>query len=73
MQNPDLEKTWLMPEEFSENKLENAVRKQAAVDAFNNPEKTTIPVAAAPAAATQGIKIENTCRRRVYIKIWGNL
>ncbi|KAG2210583.1 hypothetical protein INT47_002525 [Mucor saturninus] len=40
MQNPDLEKTWLMPEEFSENKLENAVRKQAAVDSLNNPEKT---------------------------------
>lgn len=39
MQNPDLEKTWLMPEEFSENKLENVVRKQAAVDSFINPEK----------------------------------
>jgi hypothetical protein len=41
MKNPDLEKTWLMPDEFSENKIENVVRKQAAVDLVKNPEKAT--------------------------------
>ncbi|KAG2235462.1 ankyrin repeat-containing domain protein [Thamnidium elegans] len=38
IQNPDLEKTWLMPDEFAENKLENIVRKQKAVELLNNPE-----------------------------------
>jgi hypothetical protein len=44
MQNPDLEKTWLMPDEFSENKIENVVRKQAAAEALNNPP-VSVPVA----------------------------
>jgi ankyrin repeat protein len=39
MLNPDLEKTWLMPDEFSENKLENVVRKQNAVESVKSPEK----------------------------------
>jgi ankyrin repeat protein len=51
MQNPDLEKTWLMPDEFSENKIENVVRKQAAADLLNNPNKAAIPTAAATLAA----------------------
>ncbi|KAL0080775.1 hypothetical protein J3Q64DRAFT_1706063 [Phycomyces blakesleeanus] len=37
MQNPDLQKTWLHPDEFSENRIENVVRKQAAEDALTNP------------------------------------
>lgn len=46
MKNPDLEKTWLLPDEFSENKVENIVRKQKAVDMVNNP---------APAVHSKGI------------------
>ncbi|KAI8993194.1 ankyrin repeat-containing domain protein [Pilobolus umbonatus] len=38
LQNPDLEKTWLMPDEFSDKKLENVIRRQTAVDAVNNPQ-----------------------------------
>ncbi|KAI8646324.1 hypothetical protein BD408DRAFT_440284 [Parasitella parasitica] len=37
MQNPDLEKTWLLPEEFSENKIENIMRKQTAAELLKNP------------------------------------
>jgi hypothetical protein len=37
MKNPDLEKTWLMPDEFSENKIENVVRRQAAAEALRHP------------------------------------
>ncbi|KAI9008966.1 ankyrin repeat-containing domain protein [Phycomyces nitens] len=37
MQNPDLQKTWLHPDEFSENRVENVVRKQAAEEALTNP------------------------------------
>ncbi|ORZ02800.1 ankyrin repeat-containing domain protein [Syncephalastrum racemosum] len=33
MQEPDLEKAWLHPDEFSENKIENVVRARAAVEA----------------------------------------
>ncbi|KAI8332995.1 ankyrin repeat-containing domain protein [Blakeslea trispora] len=45
MSNPDLEKTWLMPDEFSENKIENVVRKQAAVEAVNNNTSPSVPIA----------------------------
>lgn len=51
MQNPDLEKTWLMPDEFSENKIENVVRKQAAADLLKNPNRAT---AATSSATTKG-------------------
>lgn len=51
IKNPDLEKTWLMPEEFSENKLENVVRKQNAAESLQNP---------GPAAATSDTK-GNVC------------
>lgn len=37
MQNPDLEKTWLLPEEFSENKVENILRKQKAAELIKSP------------------------------------
>ncbi|CEP17790.1 hypothetical protein [Parasitella parasitica] len=37
MQNPDLEKTWLLPEEFSDNKVENILRRQTAADSLKNP------------------------------------
>ncbi|KAI9262011.1 ankyrin repeat-containing domain protein [Sporodiniella umbellata] len=30
MKNPDLEKTWLMPDEFTENKFENVLKRQQA-------------------------------------------
>lgn len=52
MQNPDLEKTWLMPDEFSENKIENVVRKQAAADLLKNPNRAAVPAAAATSSAT---------------------
>ncbi|CAO3623219.1 unnamed protein product [Mucor fragilis] len=39
MQNPDLEKTWLLPEEFSENKVENILRKQKAAELVKNPDQ----------------------------------
>lgn len=53
IQNPDLEKTWLMPDEFAENKLENIVRKQKAVELLNNPEP-----AVAETTQTEGKKKE---------------
>ncbi|CEI88902.1 hypothetical protein G6F70_007406 [Rhizopus microsporus] len=37
LKNPDLEKTWLLPDEFTENKVENIVRKQKAKDMLNTP------------------------------------
>lgn len=43
MKNPDLEKTWLMPDEFSENKIENVIRKQAAAESLTNPKSTASP------------------------------
>ncbi|KAG1460545.1 hypothetical protein G6F56_005925 [Rhizopus delemar] len=33
MKNPDLEKTWLLPDEFTENRFENVLRKQQAQQA----------------------------------------
>lgn len=39
MQNPDLEKTWLLPEEFSENKVENILRKEKAAELLKNPDQ----------------------------------
>lgn len=33
LQEPDLEKAWLHPDEFSENKIENVVRARAAAEA----------------------------------------
>ncbi|KAG1226363.1 hypothetical protein G6F35_002952 [Rhizopus arrhizus] len=42
MKNPDLEKTWLLPDEFSENKIENVLRKQKVQDALSN--NNNIPV-----------------------------
>ncbi|KAI8073393.1 ankyrin repeat-containing domain protein [Gilbertella persicaria] len=41
MKNPDLEKTWLMPDEFSENKIENVIRKQTAANAVHQPPTNT--------------------------------
>ncbi|KAI8881093.1 hypothetical protein K501DRAFT_223645, partial [Backusella circina FSU 941] len=49
MKNPDLEKTWLMPEEFSENKVENIVRKEKAAEMMKDP---TPVVQAAPVLAS---------------------
>jgi hypothetical protein len=48
MKNPDLEKTWLMPEEFSENKVENIVRKEKAAESLKNP----VPPVQAPASSS---------------------
>lgn len=56
MKNPDLEKTWLMPDEFSENKIENVVRKQAAAESLKNPQSTAPPTIAkdtTPSASTE--------------------
>ena len=39
MQNPDLEKTWLLPEEFSENKVENILRKQKAAESVKDSDQ----------------------------------
>ncbi|OBZ87536.1 Ankyrin repeat domain-containing protein 40 [Choanephora cucurbitarum] len=51
LSNPDLEKTWLMPDEFSENKIENVVRKQTAAEAVNN--NTTTTHSSAPSVSHQ--------------------
>ncbi|KAI9358124.1 ankyrin repeat-containing domain protein [Pilaira anomala] len=55
IKNPDLEKTWLMPEEFSENKLENVVRKQNAAESLQTPE----PATAAATSDTKGAGSSN--------------
>ncbi|KAG0175239.1 Ankyrin repeat domain-containing protein 40 [Apophysomyces sp. BC1034] len=43
MKNPDLEKTWLLPDEFSENKVERIVRQQTAAAMLNEPEESAKP------------------------------
>ncbi|KAL9550806.1 hypothetical protein MBANPS3_004550 [Mucor bainieri] len=52
MQNPDLEKTWLLPEEFSENKVENILRKQKAAELVKNPDQEVSPSAPTTASAS---------------------
>ncbi|KAL0142430.1 hypothetical protein V8B55DRAFT_1497946 [Mucor lusitanicus] len=51
MQNPDLEKTWLLPEEFSENKVENILRKQKAAELVKNPDQEVSPSTPATTSA----------------------
>ncbi|CAO0789290.1 unnamed protein product [Mucor circinelloides] len=48
MQNPDLEKTWLLPEEFSENKVENILRKQKAAELIKSPGQEATASASVP-------------------------
>ncbi|KAI7907581.1 ankyrin repeat-containing domain protein [Cokeromyces recurvatus] len=60
MKNPDLEKTWLMPDEFSENKVENLVRRQKAVELVENSNDTK----------QQGIKPEEDNREEKEILIY---
>ncbi|KAI8393598.1 uncharacterized protein BYT42DRAFT_12692 [Radiomyces spectabilis] len=56
LKNPDLEKSWLHPEEFSENKLEKIVRQQAAVDAVQE----TAPVVTSSQPPTQKEHVSST-------------
>ncbi|KAI9473946.1 MAG: hypothetical protein EXX96DRAFT_579952 [Benjaminiella poitrasii] len=42
MKNPDLEKTWLMPDEFSENKVDNLVRREKASELLKNPDTPAV-------------------------------
>ncbi|KAG2214216.1 hypothetical protein INT46_010451 [Mucor plumbeus] len=53
MQNPDLEKTWLLPEEFSENKVENILRKQKAAESVKDSDQVSPSTATTTAPAVE--------------------
>lgn len=40
MKEPDLEKSWLLPDEFSENKVERVIRQETAKDMLAKGEQT---------------------------------
>ncbi|CAO3615695.1 unnamed protein product [Cunninghamella blakesleeana] len=41
LKEPDLEKSWLLPDEFSENKADRIIRQQTALDNLNNEKNNT--------------------------------
>ncbi|KAI7862477.1 hypothetical protein BDF14DRAFT_1855201 [Spinellus fusiger] len=75
MQNPDLQKTWLHPEEFAENKLENMVRQQAAVVAMTSSEPPHPPQATATHASFVAMDTSSSDTRQeifVYLSTRSN-
>ncbi|KAI8987789.1 hypothetical protein BDF20DRAFT_852200 [Mycotypha africana] len=62
IKNPDLEKTWLMPDEFSENKIENVVRREKAAEALANDSTTKQSTTSAPQHSR--IDVHNTVNEK---------
>ncbi|KAF7729666.1 threalose-6-phosphate phosphatase [Apophysomyces ossiformis] len=65
LKNPDLEKTWLLPDEFSENKIENIVRQQTAASMLNEPSKEEKPTPAK--AATEDTEDIATTEKEILV------
>lgn len=72
LKEPDLEKSWLLPDEFSENKVDRVIRQQTALDMMqneNNPNQQQQPIVSPSSnTSTKNVNNEQGNNTLVHIK-----
>ncbi|KAI9303344.1 ankyrin repeat-containing domain protein [Cunninghamella echinulata] len=71
LKEPDLEKSWLLPDEFSENKVDRVIRQQTALDMMqneNNPNQQQQPIVSPSSnTSTKNVNNEQEIELLVYL------